>query len=276
MPKVSPDLLPGATSRGSYERLSRPGSQSRPTSGSRWRTGTTACDMDIGQPWPGSIWVNSMNDAARATAAPGFGSAQPAVCVPWATAAPMISWYAGWKSISSTRFPYRSWVRRAEGRGMGELRVELEPSGADQGADPVQFRFVPGRPEGADGLGERQVGAVLVEVHPGRCLVGDLVGEVRRGGPRPRVGPVLGDGHGGWSCPGSRVLVDGRRGGGSESGESVRRRAARVQVLRAPTALRHSAVTLATTGSGSVRAPTGESGPSSASPTAPITAAADN
>jgi len=49
MPKVSPDFSPGAIVRGSYERLSSPGSQSRPTSGSRCRTGTTACDMDIGQ-----------------------------------------------------------------------------------------------------------------------------------------------------------------------------------------------------------------------------------
>ena len=68
----------------------------------------TALVIEIGQECPGSICANIMNAAARATFAPGFGSAHADVCAPCATAAEMIRWYAGWYSTSSIRLPQRS------------------------------------------------------------------------------------------------------------------------------------------------------------------------
>lgn len=87
-------------------------------------------------------------------------------------------------------------VGAQHGRGrVGELRIGLEPRGADQAADLVEFRLVPCRAERPDRFGERQIGAVLVEAGPGRRLVGDLMGGVRRGSLRPEAGRGCGDGH---------------------------------------------------------------------------------
>ena len=68
------------------------GSQNSAISGDFRRAGTTAWVIDTGQPWPASIWLTSMNPAARSTLAPGPGCAQAEVCSPWFTENPMMRW----------------------------------------------------------------------------------------------------------------------------------------------------------------------------------------
>ena len=64
--------------------------------------------MASGQVMPASICATSKKRAARATWAPGFGSAQGAPATPCSTARPSSSCQDGWNEIESTLAPARS------------------------------------------------------------------------------------------------------------------------------------------------------------------------
>src|SRR6185503_1245923 len=77
----SAEVLPAARVP-SYSRLNSRGFHRCARAGEPASAGTTELVIEIGQAWPGSTWANNMNVAARATLAPGLGSAQAEVCAP--------------------------------------------------------------------------------------------------------------------------------------------------------------------------------------------------
>ena len=85
MPKITPSLVAGSRSSGSYTVESSFGSHSAASSGLSRSEGTTACAIEMGQPWPDSIWETIMKPAARSTFAPGPGVAHALVCSPCST-----------------------------------------------------------------------------------------------------------------------------------------------------------------------------------------------
>ena len=75
--------------RGSYSREYSRGSHSSAIHGDPSIEATAAWVIDTGQACPGSTCAKSMNIAARATWAPGRGSAHADVCAPRAIASPI-------------------------------------------------------------------------------------------------------------------------------------------------------------------------------------------
>ncbi len=111
MPASRPRFSVGTRSPGSYSRLVSRGSYTLARSGWARSAGTAAYVIDVGQPCPASVCPHTSPPAERATWAPARSSAQGAAARPSVTATRISSCQLGWKSTSSTRWPYRSWVR---------------------------------------------------------------------------------------------------------------------------------------------------------------------
>src|SRR3954467_12108411 len=114
MPAIRPALPVGSVSPNSYVVEVRPGSYRAASSGVRRSAGTAAYVIVVGQAWPISTWVQPTYPTARRTCAcrsPADASAHGAPARPCPTAVAMSSCQYGWNSTSSTRWPYRSWVR---------------------------------------------------------------------------------------------------------------------------------------------------------------------
>lgn len=112
IPRSAPPLSPAGRSPSSYTCEVSSGSQTAAAAGSVRSAGTAAWVIESGQPWPASACVQTRKPAARRTCPPGRSQASVR---PAETACPSSRCQAGWNSTSSTRFPYRSWVRSRGG-----------------------------------------------------------------------------------------------------------------------------------------------------------------
>ena len=174
IPASSPALVAAGRSPGSYAVAVSPGSYAAASAGSARSAGTTEYVIDTGQPCPDSTCDQTRKPAAREVCGIGSVAVHGVPASPCPTASVSSRCQDGWKSTSSRRWPYRSWVRSTGGEALASVahrRAASVPAsrprathGGGLGAEP------------ADGVDEREVAGVDVVVDQRRRLVGHLVG----------------------------------------------------------------------------------------------------